>query len=149
VAAAKVDYLPNIALVGGYANNNTIDVIQPNFAYVGAVGTYTFIDWGKRRNTIREREELLGAAILKVQTTQDKVRQDALKAFRDYEESGKAYDLAGQLVEAQTAAAKAAATPDAKFKAAKDLATAQVDYVKADLAQRIAFVKLMAIIGKP
>ena len=91
----------------------------------------------------------MAAAILKVQTTQDKVRQDALKAFREYEESGKAYDLAGQLVEAQTAAAKAAATPDAKFKAAKDLATAQVDYVKADLAQRIAFVKLMAIIGKP
>jgi outer membrane protein TolC len=149
IAAAKVDYLPNIALVGGYANNNTIDVIQPNFAFVGAVGTYTFVDWGKRRNTIREREELLGAAILKVQTTQDKVRQDALKAFREYEESGKAYDLAGQLVEAQTAAVKAAATPDAKFRAAKDLATAQVDYVKADLAQRIAFVKLMAILGKP
>ena len=149
MAAAKVDYLPNIALVGGYANNNTFPAIQPNIGFVGAVGTYTFVDWGKRRNTIREREELMAAAILKVQTTQDKVRQDALKAFREYEESGKAYDLAGQLVEAQTAAAKAAVTPDAKFKSAKDLATAQVDYVKADLAQRIAFVKLMAIIGRP
>jgi hypothetical protein len=31
----------------------------------------------------------------------------------------------------------------------KALAIAQVDYVKADLAQRIAFVKLMAIIGRP
>jgi outer membrane protein TolC len=148
VAAAKVDYLPSVALVGGYANNNMVDVIQPNYAYVGAVGTYTFVDWGKRRNTIHEREQLVAMATLKVQQTQDEVRQKALKAFREYEESGKAYDLAGQLVEAQTAAAKAAATPDAKFRAAKDLATAQVDYVKADLAQRIAYVKLMAVIGR-
>jgi hypothetical protein len=56
---------------------------------------------------------------------------------------------AGDLVGARAAAAKAAATPAEKFKTAKDLATAQVDYVKADLAQRIAYVKLMALVGKP
>jgi outer membrane protein TolC len=149
VSAAKVDYLPNVALVGGYANNNLLDVVQPNIGFVGAVGSYTFVDWGKRRNTVRERDELVGMAILKVQQTQDKVRQDALKAFREYVQSGIAFDLAGQLVAAQTAAAKAATQPAAKFAAAKDLATAQVDYVKADLARRIAYVKLMALVGQP
>jgi outer membrane protein TolC len=148
VAAAKVDYLPNIAVVGGYANNNMIDVIQPNFSYVGVFGNWTLVDWGKRRNTVRERDELVAMAHLKVQQTQDQVRQDALKAFRDYVQSGVAYDLAGQLVEARTAAAKAATEPAAKFAAAKDLAMAQVDYIKADLAHRIAYVKLMALIGK-
>src|SRR5262249_16241776 len=53
------------------------------------------------------------------------------------------------LVEAQKAVEKAATTPAAKLKAAKDLAEAQVNLVKADLSQRIAYVKLMAIIGKP
>jgi outer membrane protein len=134
VAAAKVDCLPNVALVGGYVNNNSLPSIQPNFEFVGAIGTYTFVDWGKRRNVIREREELVAMATLKVQQTQDQVRQNALKAFREYEESGKAFGLAGELVEAQKAAEKAAATPAAKFKAAKDLAEAQVDYLKADLA---------------
>jgi outer membrane protein TolC len=101
VAAAKVDYLPNIALVGGYANNSgLINVIQPNFEYVGAFGTCTFVDWGKRRNTIRERDELVGMAILKVQQTQDQVRQDVLRAFREYVQSGIAFDLADQLVAA-------------------------------------------------
>jgi outer membrane protein TolC len=149
VAAAKVDYLPNISLVGGWANNaGMIEPIQQNFGMIGLVGTYTFVDWGKRKHTIREREQLISMAILKVQSTQDQVRQKALKAFREYEESGKAYQLAGELVEARQAALKAAVNPADKFKAAKDLAEAQLDFVKADLAQRIAYVKLMAIIGR-
>jgi hypothetical protein len=41
-----------------------------------------------------------------------------------------------------------AAAPTAKFAAAKDLMEAQVDTVKADLAHRIAYVKLMALIGR-
>src|SRR5208282_605738 len=82
VAAGKVDYLPNIAVVGGYANNNMVDVIQPNIGFVGVVGTYTFVDWGKRRNTIREREQLIGMTTLKCQQTQDDVKKNALKAFR-------------------------------------------------------------------
>jgi hypothetical protein len=37
----------------------------------------------------------------------------------------------------------------AKLKAGEDLSTAQVDYLKADLAHRIAYVKLMGLIGQP
>jgi outer membrane protein TolC len=149
VAAAKVDYLPNVALVGGYANNNLTPVVQPNIGYVGVVGTYTFVDWGKRRNTLRERQELVAMASLKVQQTQDDVRQKALKAFREYEETAKALKLADELAAVRTEAEKAAKEPSAKFTAAKDMATAQVDAVKADLAHRVAFVKLMALIGRP
>jgi outer membrane protein TolC len=113
------------------------------------VGTYTFVDWGKRRNTIRERDQFVAMATLKVRQTQDTVRQNALKAFRDYEQSQRALKLAGELVAVRTEAEKAAATPAAKFKAAKDAMTAQVDSVKADLAHRIAYVKLMSLLGQP
>jgi outer membrane protein TolC len=147
VAAAKVDYLPNVALVGGYANNSgMLNVIQPNIGFAGVFGTYTFVDWGKRRNTIRERDELVGMATLKLQQTQDDVRQKALKAFREHQESQDSYKLAGELLEVRQESLKAAATPDAKFKAAKDLMEAQVDAVKADLAQRITYVKLTALL---
>ena len=91
------------------------------------MGTYTFVDWGKRRNTIRERDQFVAMATLKVRQTQDTVRQNALKAFRDYEQSQRALKLAGELVAVRTEAEKAAATPAAKFKAAKDAMTAQVD----------------------
>ena len=148
VDAGKDDYIPSIALTGGYMNNNMIDVVQPNIGYIGAVASYTFVDWGKRRHTIHEREALLGAANLKLRQTQDDVAKNALKAFREYEQSMEALRLAADLVDVRTEAVKTAAQPADKFKAGKDLMTAQVDLAKADLAHRIAYVKLMAIIGK-
>jgi outer membrane protein TolC len=149
VRAAKLDYVPSIAVVGGYTNQTWADYVQPNIGYVGVMGSYTFVDWGKRRNTIRERNELVAMATLKVQDTQNTVRQNALKAFREYEETQQALKLAGELVPLRKEAEKAATTPAAKFTAGKDAMTAQVDYLKADLAYRIAYVKLMSLISHP
>jgi hypothetical protein len=52
------------------------------------------------------------------------------------------------MVGLRTEAQKAAKDPADQFKAGKDLMTAQVDYVKADLAVRINYVKLAALIGQ-
>ena len=49
----------SIALVGGYVNQTGASYIQQDFSYVGAVATYTFVDWGKRKNVIRERKNLV------------------------------------------------------------------------------------------
>jgi hypothetical protein len=135
----------NVAVVGGYANHN---LLEPNIGFVGVLGSYTFIDWGKRRNTIRERDQLVGMATFKLQQTRDDVRQKALLAYGEYEATQQALQLTGELVAVRQEAAKNAAAPAAQFKAAKDLMEAQVDAVKADLAHRIAYVKPMAIIGK-
>ena len=148
VCAAKLDYVPSIAAVGGYSNQTMADYIQPNIGFVGVMGTYTFVDWGKRRNTIRERDTFVAMATLKLQQTQDDVRKNALKAFREYEQSREALKLAGELVGVSTEADKAATAPAAKFKAGKELMDAQVNAVKADLAHRTAHVKLMSIIGR-
>jgi outer membrane protein TolC len=148
VCAGKLDYVPSVALVGGYSNQTAADYVQPNIGFIGVLGTYTFVDWGKRRNTIHERQDLEAMAVLKLQQTKDEVRQKALKAFREYEQTQVALQLAGELVGVRTEAEKAAADLPAKFKAAKDSATAQVDYVKADLAHRTAYVKLMSLIGR-
>jgi outer membrane protein TolC len=148
VRAAKLDYVPSVAVIGGWTNQTAADYMQPDIGYIGVMGNYTFVDWGKRRNTIREREQLIGMATLKMQQTQDTVRQDTLKSFREYEGSQQALKLAGEMVGLRTEAQKAAKDPSAQFKAGKDVMTAQVDYAKADLAVRIAYVKLAALIGK-
>ena len=75
LAANKVDYLPNIAVVGGYANQTGASYVQQDIGYLGVTGSYTFVDWGNRRNTIRGSENLIALANLKVQTTEDEVRQ--------------------------------------------------------------------------
>src|SRR5439155_24011818 len=145
---AKLDYVPSIAIVGGYSNQTAADYIQPNIGFVGVMGTYTFVDWGKRRNTIREREQLIAMACLKVQQTQAEVQQKALKAFQDYEQSAGALQLAEELRQLRKESLKAAA-PAVQLKAGKDLLTAEVDAVKADLNQLIAYVKLMSPIARP
>jgi hypothetical protein len=75
------------------------------------------------------------------------VALDRLKAFREYGETQKALQLAGELTAVRQEAEKQAIAPTAKFTAAKDLMEAQVDAVKADLAHRMAYVKLMAHLG--
>ena len=83
VCAGKLDYVPSIAVVGGYMNQQAADYIQPNIGYVGVVGTVTFVDWGRRRNVVHERKTLLAMASIKLHQTEDDVRQKATKAFRE------------------------------------------------------------------
>jgi outer membrane protein TolC len=155
--AGKLEYVPSIAVVGGYVNQTAASYIQQDIGYIGVVGSYTFVDWGKRKNVIRERHNLVGMAGLKLQQTEDDVRQKAAKAFRDVGEAQQALTLAQQLVGLLKEAGKKATTPEAfkeplamalLLKASKDLSTAEVDAIKADLAYREAHVKLMALIGK-
>jgi outer membrane protein TolC len=148
VAAGKLDYVPSIAAVGGYMNQSFADYIQPNVGYVGVVGTYTFIDWGKRRNTIRERKELESLATLKLRQTEDEVRQKALKAFREVAESKEALKTAQEMAELRKEAEKKATAPADLMAAAKARMLADVEAIKADLTYRTAYVQLMSLIGK-
>jgi outer membrane protein TolC len=149
VAAAKVDYLPNVLVFGGYINNNGMAVVtQQNIGYVGASVSYTFLDWGKRHAIVRERDNLVYMATLKVQQTSDEVRQKALKAFREYQENQATLKLAAEMAQLRKEAEKAATTPPAQYQAAKDRMTAEVDLVKADLALRVSAAQLLNLIGR-
>jgi outer membrane protein TolC len=151
--AVKVDCLPNVVVMGGYANQTFADYIQPNIGYVGVMGSYTFVDWGKRRNSKREAETVIALASLKVRTTQDDVRKKTLKAFRDLEQTQAAIKTAKELAALRAEAAKKAQTPEALknpgplLEASKKLGEAQVDVVKAELAYRTAYAELMALLG--
>jgi outer membrane protein TolC len=154
LAAGKLDFVPSIGLTGGYVNQTGASYIQQDIGYIGVMGTYTFVDWGKRRNVVRERQNLVAMATLKAQQTQDDVRQNAVKAFRDVAEAQDALKTAEEMVGLRKEAEKKAMTPEAKtnpadlMAAVKARMTAEVDFVKADLSYRTAYVKLMALVGK-
>jgi len=122
--------------------------VQQDIGYIGVIGTYTFVDWGKRKNTIRERHDLVGMASLKLRQTEDTVRQNASKAFRDLVDSQAAMQTAQEMADLRAQAAKKATDPAALMTAAKAAMLANVDLVKADLAYRQAYVQLMSLIGK-
>jgi outer membrane protein len=157
LCAGKLEYVPSIAAVGGYVNQTVQSYVQQDIGYVGVVGTYTFVDWGKRRNVIRERQDLVAMATLKLQQTEEDVRQKAVKAFRDVGASHAALKTAQEMVEVRKEIEKKATTPaalrdpaalDALLRASKDRMLAEVEAVKADPAYRQAYVQLMALIGK-
>lgn len=71
VCAGTLDYVPSIAGFGGYLNQTAMSYVQPNISYLGVMSTYTFVDWGKRRNTILERKTLASMATTQLQQTED------------------------------------------------------------------------------
>jgi outer membrane protein len=151
--AACLDYMPSIAALGGYTNQTAASYIQPNFGYIGVVGSYTIVDWGKRKNILREREHLIGMATLKLQQLHDDVRQKALKAYRGliaaHDAMRLAHELLGLRKEAEARALAAARSdPNGLLRASKDRATAEVDAVKAALAYRQAHGELARLIGR-
>jgi outer membrane protein len=157
LAAGKLDYVPSIGLVGGYVNQTGASYIQQDIGYVGVVGSYTFVDWGKRRNVVRERENLVGMATLKLEQTREDVRLKVEKAFRDWATSQETLKIDEEMVGLRKEAEKKATTPqamtnptalDALLTASKKRAEAEVEAVKADLAYRQAYVELMGLVGK-
>jgi len=143
--AGKLDYMPSVAAVGGYLNQTGQSYMQENIGFVGIVGSYTFVDWGKRRNVIRERCNLVAMANLKLQQTQDDVRLQAIKAFNEIVSADVALKTARELAGLRAEALKAAKTPKDMMLAAKDRMTADIDVIKCELAYRQAYVQLMTL----
>ena len=148
VAAGKLDYVPSIAAFGGYLNQQAMSYVQPNISYLGVMGTYTFVDWGKRRNIIRERNTLESMATIQLQQTEDEVRQKAQKAFREVIQTQQERTTAQEMLDLRKEAEKKAGAPMAMMAAVKARMLAEVDFIKADLAYRQAYVQLMSLVGQ-
>jgi outer membrane protein TolC len=148
IKAARMDYLPIVDVVGGYANQNAADYIQPNFSYVGVTANYTFLDWGKRCCTLRQRETELMMANKNVQVTAETVQLDARKAFLAFKEAESQVQIAKEVVAANLDGVKEAKGLPAVLTAKSDFAKAQLDQMKAELAFRLAQIKLLAAIGQ-
>jgi outer membrane protein TolC len=145
---ARMAYLPDVAIVGGYANQTGASYIQPNIGFFGVTGSYTFFEWGKKRDVKRQRELDIALAHQNVQVVMDKVQLDARKAYTAYDQAREAYRLAGEMIQARKEAEKAA-TGLAAAQAKADTAKAELDQMKAEIDYRVAHAKLAGLIGVP
>jgi outer membrane protein TolC len=144
---ARMDYLPDVNVIGGYANNATTPTIQPNFGYIGVTASYTFIDWGKRGDVRRQRQTQITMAYQNLQATREKVALEARKAFGAFEQAHQAYQFAGEMVQLRKEAEKAATTPAAALEAKQATAKAELELMKAEIAYRVAHAQLLAAVG--
>lgn len=147
--AAKMDYLPDVNVIGGYSGQTAADYIQENFAFVGVTASYTFWDWGKRKEVKRQRETQIAVAHQNVEVTIETVQLEARKAFLAYRQAEEDLKIANEVVTARQDAEKDAKDPAALLAAKAATAKAQLEQMQAELNARLAHAKLLAAIGQP
>jgi outer membrane protein TolC len=143
---ARLDYVPDVLLIGGYQNQSALTIIQPNISFIGVTANYTFWEWGKRKNITNQRKTDIALAEQNVQVTMDKVQLEARKAYNNFEQAREGYQLAGAMVQARQDAEKSAVGP-AAVQTKADTARAELDYMKAEITYRVAYAQLMGQIG--
>jgi outer membrane protein TolC len=143
---ARMDYLPDVTVLGGWANQTAASYIQPNIGYFGLTANYTFWGWGKKRDVTRQRETLVSLAQQNVAVARAKVTLDARKAYASYEQAREALGLAREMVAARQDAEKAA-KGEAALQAKAETSKAALELMKAEIAYRVAHAQLAALIG--
>jgi outer membrane protein TolC len=145
---ANMAYLPDVNVLGGWANQTAASYIEPNIGYFGVTGSYTFWDWGKRREMVRDRHALIAVARQNLAVVADKVQQDAWKAYLTFEQAREANRLAAEMVKARQDAEKGA-TGAAALQAKADTAKAELEAMKAEITYRVAHAQLAALVCEP
>jgi outer membrane protein TolC len=148
IKAAKMDCLPNVAVVGGYVNQEMADYIQPNIGFVGVTASYTLLDWGKRSCVMHQREKQMMMAAKNVQATAETVQLEARKAFLLYKQAEGELQIANEMVAAHQEGEKEAKDLAAVLTAKSATAKSQLEQMKAELTYRLAQIKLLAAIGQ-
>jgi outer membrane protein TolC len=145
---AKMEYLPDVNVVGGYANQTGASYIQDNIGYLGVTATYTFWDWRKRHDVKMQRLTDIALAHQNVEVIRDKVQLEARKAYGAYAQAEEALRLADEMTQAHKDAEAGIADPAALVAAKGATAKAELEYMKAEIAYRVAHAQLMGALGK-
>ena len=143
---ANMAYLPDVNVIGGYANQTVANYIQPNIGYLGVTGSWTLFEWGKKRDIKRQRDMDIALAHQSVRVASDKVQLQARKAYSSYDQAREALRIAGEMVQARKDAVRTA-LPALVTQANADAARAELEYMKAEITYRVAHAQLSALIG--
>jgi outer membrane protein TolC len=81
VRLSKLEYVPDVAVIGGYSVQTAIPALPKDFSFVGVVASLNIFDFGKRENTINESETRLSMAQANLELVRMKVAANARNAF--------------------------------------------------------------------
>jgi outer membrane protein TolC len=143
---SKLEYGPSVAIVGGYTNQNALNVILPrDFSYIGLIATYTVFDFGKREHGVKEATANAQAADLGVQLTKAKVAAAVKSSYFELERSRALTQLARRMASA-TRVVEASYQPDGvEVESAR--AKVEADMFRDELDYRQAYAQLKNLMG--
>jgi len=143
---SKMDYVPTVAVIGGYTFQKSINVVFPKAAgYVGAMASLNIYDFGKREHSVKESKTNAQAADLGVQLVKAKVAAAVKTSYFELERSRQFTQLARRM-------ASSAQVIEANYKPGDpDLDSArakmEAEMFRTELAYRQAFANIKALMG--
>jgi outer membrane protein TolC len=138
---SKLDYVQDVAILGGYVYEVAIPLLPRDFSFVGVVATLNIFDFGKRERTISERKTQLSMAQANVDLVRTKVAASAQKAFLDLQRTGRMRDLTRQLASQISLVNSADFRPEARAAWAQT----ELEMFQAELDYRAAYSQLKRI----
>jgi outer membrane protein TolC len=147
LALTKLTYVPTVAIIGGYANQNAINdrVLPKDFSYIGFIATFTIFDGFKREHGVKEVKAQAEMADLAVQLTKAKVAAGVKSSYLELDRSRQLYQLARRMVSATQVVEASYKPDDPEVESAR--AKMEADMFRSELEYRQAYAKLKALMG--
>jgi outer membrane protein TolC len=143
---AKLEYVPDAVITGGYMFQTGIPVLPDDFSWIGVIATWTIFDFGKRERTIKERDAQVTMARANLEMVLAKSAAAAQKMVMDVDRTRRILELTRQVVSMQRAAMIRDQSSDPVAKAA--LAKAEAEMFQADLDYRMAHAQMKRSAGE-
>jgi outer membrane protein TolC len=143
----KLQYVPTVAITGGYANQNAISdrVLPQDFSYIGVIATYTLFDGFKREHGVKELKAQAEMADLGVELTKAKVAAGVKSSYFELDRSRQLYQLARRMVSSVGVVSASYKSGDPEVESAQ--AKMEADMFRAELEYRQAYAKLKGLTG--
>jgi outer membrane protein TolC len=146
LALAKLTYVPTVAILGGYTNQTSINLVFPRAAaYIGTTASWTIFDFGKREHGVKEVKAQAEMADLAVQLTKAKVAAGVKSSYLELDRSRQLYQLARRMASAGRVVNASYHSDDPEVESAQ--ARIEADMFRAELEYRQAYTKLKAVMG--
>jgi outer membrane protein TolC len=146
LALTKLTYVPTVAVLGGYTNQTSLNLVFPRAAgYIGTMASWTIFDFGKREHGVKEVKAQAQMADLGVQLTKAKVAAAVKSSYFELERSRQFTQLARRMVSATQVVEASYKPDDPEVESAR--AKMEADMFRAELEYRQAYAKLKALMG--
>ena len=156
VKAARDEYIPDVSVFGQHVYQSGVPFLSRNNGVFGFKLDWEVFDFGKRRQTVAERESQLAEAEDNLQHVRNQVTIQVEKAYRKVERSQKMIEVAEQGLAARREAARltsdsfdAGVVVKASYQdAGAKLAKSEADLLQAELGYHLAQAELERALGQ-
>ncbi|MGH9832515.1 MAG: TolC family protein [Blastocatellia bacterium] len=143
---SKLEYIPDVAILGGYAYQTAIPLLPNDFSFIGVMATFNVFDFGKRERTIKERKTQVDMAETALTMAKAQVGAGVQKSYLDLQRTRRILDLTRQLVAAYQS--PPANHQEAALEAKAARAKAEAEMFQAELDYRVAYAQLKRVAGE-